>query len=222
MSQFKCKDCSKIVTSELRLEQHKKACPKCKVCGKVYNDMTYLRKHMKLCTENDSIETKSHNFIQEYVQSYLHGYTKESYLELHYGVATFIINLAKTLFTNNVSEIVKPTQLYACTDTSRNKFFRFINGMWVEDKDGNFIGTVMEMLYPFCRKYYLEIHDGYIKQGFNRELAEKLEGLVRFEKFNSGMHYPFENERLAFYPIRKYVSSQLKVTKLPTNYLKND
>jgi len=207
MPQFmKCDKCSKLVTSKLRMIQHKKACPVCNKCGNVFNDMTYTRKHMLSCIGTVESDT-SYEFTIDYVKSRLKDYTEDMYFDLEHGVAKFIELISKPTQT---------AQVYACTDKVRYKFFRYLNDQWYEDVDGLFIQEIMMTLYPIGKKYCTSIEKEYEYRHRKLQSCLDLRDLSEARPFNLSLNKPFKDET-SFHKIRKYLSVYLKVDTLPNN-----
>ena len=118
--------------------------------GKTINNTTY--NNPKLLTINtNNIRPLTYENVFEDVNEGM--YTKEMFDRGIPGIVEFISNMIT--YENGSGEIERN---YACTDTSRHRFHRFIEtNEWKSDKGARFLTDILDCLEPEVDRYYNDL-----------------------------------------------------------------
>lgn len=82
-------------------------------------------------------------------------YTEKLFNEGVGGLVSFVSNIIKIETEDGLVE-----RNYACTDTSRSKFFRLVHSEeWEEDNGAHFLTHILNELRPMAKKYFFEMLD---------------------------------------------------------------
>ena len=81
-------------------------------------------------------------------------YTEKLFHEGVSGLVSFVSNIIKIETEGGVE------RNYACTDTSRNKFFRLVHSEdWEEDNGAHFLTHILNELKPMSQQYFFDMLD---------------------------------------------------------------